>query len=331
MQLRGKELILIGNDAGLPFKTYFMGPIKTVFTTFLISIITWHLHAQELQARVTVNASQIGSQVDRKVFQTLQTGIINFLNNRKWTKETFQPGEKIDCNFLITIRQSSEDNVYKAILVVQAARPVYNASYQTPLINFQDESFSFKYVEYQPIEFNENRVSGSDPLVSNLSATLAFYAYLILGLDFDSFALNGGDAYFQKTQLIINNAPEGKEIEGWKAFDGQRNRYWLMENLTNRRYALFHDAFYNYYRLGLDKMYESDEEGRNGVMNAVNLLHTLNSDIPNTMIIPVFFQGKSMEIVKIFKKAQPDMRSKVRELLTRLDITNANLYKQELK
>ena len=211
--------------------------------------------AQELQARISINSAKVPNNIDKKVFQTLQNALTNFLNNRKWTNEAFQQNEKIVCNFLITIREVLPDNGFKATIAVQAARPVYNTAYQSPLINFQDENFAFKYVEYQPIEFNENRVSGSDPMVSNLSATLAYYVYMIIGLDFDSFALKGGDPYFQKAQLIVNNAPEGRNIEGWRAFDGLRNRYWLMENLTNTRYTLIHDAIYSYYRMGLDHMY----------------------------------------------------------------------------
>ncbi|MBC7850886.1 MAG: DUF4835 family protein, partial [Chitinophagaceae bacterium] len=287
--------------------------------------------SQELTARLSVNAGQVSSQVDKKVFLTLQTALTNFLNNRKWTGETFQASEKITCNFLINIRESLGDNTYKATLMVQAARPIFNAAYQSALINFQDETFTFKYVEYQPIEFNENRVSGSDPLVSNLSATLAYYVYVILGLDFDSFSLRGGDPYFQKAQLIVNNAPEGRNLEGWRAFDGLRNRYWLMENLTNNRYALIHDALYSYYRLGMDLMYENEDEGRNAIMNTINLVNTLNNDIPNSMIVQFFFQGKANEIIKIFKKAMPDQRNRVRDILSKIDISNSNLYKQELK
>jgi len=287
--------------------------------------------AQELQVRLSVNASQVNNQVDRKVFQTLQTALTNFLNNRKWTSETFQQNEKIACNFLINIRESLSDNSYKATLVVQAARPIYNTNYQSPIINFQDEAFAFKYVEYQPIEFNENRVSGSDALVSNLSATLAYYVYIILGLDFDSYSLRGGDPYFQKAQLIVNNAPEGRNIEGWRAFDGLRNRYWLMENLTNNRYTLIHDAIYSYYRLGFDRMYENEDEARSAIMNTINMINTLNSDIPNSMIVQFFFQGKANELVRLFKKAEPDTKNRARDILSKIDISNSNLYKQELK
>jgi hypothetical protein len=287
--------------------------------------------AQELQARIAINAGQVSNQIDRKVFQTLQSALTNFLNNRKWTTETYQQHERIACNFMINIRESVGDNSYKATLMVQAARPIYNSSYQTPLINFQDEAFSFKYVEYQPIEFNENRVSGSDALVSNLTATLAYYVYIILGLDYDSFGLRGGDPFYQKAQQIVNNAPEGRNIEGWRAFDGLRNRYWLMENLTNNRYALIHDAIYSYYRLGLDMMYENEEEGRNAVMNTINIINTLNADVPNSMVVQFFFQGKANEIVKLFKKGDPEMKNRARDILSRIDVTNANLYKQELK
>ena len=287
--------------------------------------------AQELQARFTINTQRLSSQADKKAFQTLQSALTIFLNNRKWSTETFQTNEKIVCSFLLNVSEALGNNTYRATLTIQAARPVFNTSYETPLVNFLDESVLFKYVEFQQVDFNENRVSGSDPLASNLTAILAYYAYVILGLDFDSFALRGGDPYFQKAQAIVNNAPEGRDISGWKAFDGLRNRYWLMENLTNNRYTLVHDAIYSYYRLGLDYMYENETEARTAVLNSLNLLNTLNNDIPNTMIVQFFLQGKATELSRIFKKAIPDDKQRAREILVKLDIPNANTYKQELK
>jgi hypothetical protein len=287
--------------------------------------------SQELQARITINAQAVNSQTDRKIFQTLQSGLTNFLNNRKWTNETFKVNEKIVCNFMINITEALPGNIYKASLTIQAARPVYNTTYETPLINFQDEAFTFKYVEYQPLEFNENRVSGSDPLVSNLTATIAYYVYMILGLDYNSFALRGGDPFFQKAQTIVNNAPEGRDITGWKAFDGLRNRYWLTENLTNNRYALVHDGFYSYYRLGMDLLYENETAGRTAILNTIGQFNTLNNDIPNTMIVQFFFQGKATELIRIFKKGTPEEKQKAQEMLSRLDISNSNRYKQELR
>lgn len=286
--------------------------------------------AQELQARISINSSSVSSQVDKKIFQTLQTALQNLLNNRKWTNDAYQQQEKINCNFLLVITEAN-NNVFKGNLTVQAARPVFNSTYNTPLVNFRDEAVAFRYVEFQPIEFNENRVSGSDGLTSNLPAIFAYYVYLILGLDYDSFSLRGGDPYFQKAQYIVNNAPDGRDIVGWKAFDGQRNRYWLIENLVNNRYTLAHDAIYNYYRLGMDFMYENEPEARAAILNAISQLTTLNNDMRNSMIIPFFFQGKSMELVRVFKKAPPEERQKAREMMERLDISNANTYKQELK
>jgi hypothetical protein len=298
---------------------------------FLVILICKVAVSQELQAKITVNASRISSQVDKKVFQTLQNALNNFLNTRRWTKENIQPNEKIVCNFLLNIADVSTDNIYKASLTIQAARPVYNSGYDSPIVNFIDESVSFRYVEFQPIEFNENRVSGSDPLVSNLTAVFAYYVNIILGMDFDSFALRGGDAYFQKAQNIVNNAPDSRDITGWRNFDGQRNRYWLADNFTNSRYTLMHDAIYSYYRLGLDNMYENGTEARTAVLNTLNFLNNINTENPNSMALAFFFQGKAKEFVGIFKKVPPDERSRALDLLARLDITNSNTYKQELK
>jgi hypothetical protein len=303
---------------------------KLLAVVFVCAAFISRSSAQELQARVSINASKISSQTDKKIFQTLQNALTTFLNNRKWTEDTYQQNERINCNFLLTIN-TAENNVYTASMAVQAARPVYNSTYVTPLINFLDDQITFKYVEYQPLEFNENRVSGTDGLTSNLTATIAFYVYVILGLDHNSFSLRGGDAFFQKAQNIITNAPDGRDIIGWKAFDGQRNRYWLMENLTNNKYALLHEAMYNYYRLGLDNMYDNEQDARQAVLNAITQFNTLNNDQQNSMIVPFFFQGKSNEIVKIFKKAPPTEKQRVQEMMVRLDISNANVYKQELK
>lgn len=302
--------------------------ILLILTVALLPILA---QSQELNARVSINASRISSQTDKKVFSTLQNTITTFLNSRKWTNETFQANEKINCNFLLDIGEAQPGNIYKAVITVQAARPVFNSTYETPLINFRDEVVAFRYVEFQPFEFNDNRVAGSDPLVSNLSATFAYYVYIILGLDFNSFSLRGGDQYFQKAQNIVNNAPENRDIAGWKAFDGLRNRYWLVENLVNNRYNSIHDAMYSYYRLGMDNMYENESEARNAVLNTLNMLNSLNNDIGNTMIIPFFMQGKSQELIKIFKKSSPDEKQKVRDILMKIDISNANTYKSELK
>jgi hypothetical protein len=300
---------------------------KKLFSLILILALAGGAQAQELQARLTVMAGKVSTQVDKKVFQSLQTALNTWLNNRKWTTDAYQPNEKIKCNFLINIDEDKGNNVFKGTLTVQAARPVYGSTYESPLINFQDNELVFKYVEFQPIEFNENRVQGNDPLAANLTAVLAYYVNIILGLDYDSFAPRGGDPYYQKALNIVNNAPESRDIAGWKTFDGLRNRFRLIENLTDSRFALAHDALYTYYRSGMDKMIEDEKEARNGVLNALTFLNTLNRDNPNSMFLPVFFQGKSNEIAKLFSRADADTKTRARDLLVKLDITNTATYK----
>lgn len=300
---------------------------KKIFISIMLTLSAALGNCQELQARITVLASKISSQVDKKVFQTLQSALDNFINNRKWTKDNFQTSEKINCSFLINIDKDLGDNAYNATLTIQAARPIYNTTYESPLINYMDDNLTFRYVEFQPIEFNENRIQGSDPEAANLTATLAYYIYFILGMDYDSYSLRGGDAYFQKAWNIVNNAPEGGDIKGWKQFDGLRNRYFLAENINNSRFALIHDAIYTYYRTGLDNFYDKEDEARNAVMNCLNYLNTINTANPNSMLLQFFFQGKTTELVKMFSKASPDIRARARDLLIKLDVTNINAYK----
>jgi hypothetical protein len=303
---------------------------RIVFSLLLVLSVTI-ARSQELQAKVTVNAQRVYNTVDKKIFTTLQTQLTNLINNRKWTNDVFQGHEKIECNFLLNIDKVLETNVYQASLTIQAARPVFNSTYQTALINFMDADVTFRYVEFQPVEFNENRVQGNDPLVGNLTAVFGYYIYTILGLDYNSFSPKGGDAFFQKALNIVNNAPENRSITGWKAFDGLRNRYWLAENLTNNRYNVIHDVMYTYYRQGLDKMYESEVDARKAIVNALKQLKNFNEQNQNTMILQFMMQGKSMELIKIFQKAPQPEKSEVANILAAIDITNASKYKEELK
>lgn len=296
----------------------------------LTFVLASKMHAQEFQAKVTVIASRVPSTVDKKIFTTLQTQLTNFLNNRKWSNETFKQNEKIECSFLLNIESVLETNIYKASLTVQAARPVYNSTYQAALVNFMDADVAFKYVEYQPVEFSDSRVQGSDALAANLTAVFAYYAYTIIGLDFDSFTPKGGEPYFQKAQNIVNNAPEGKNISGWRVFDGLRNRYFLIENLMNTRYNIVHDVIYSYYRSGLDKMYEAEAEARSNVLQSLIQFEAFNKENANTMIVQFFMQSKSQELIGIFKKGTPQEKQKALEVLTLLDIANIARYKQEL-
>ena len=301
---------------------------KKFFICLAFTLFAVTSREQEIQARLSVIVNKVSSQVDKKIFVTLQTALTNFLNSRRWTNDVFQPGEKIQCNFLLTIDQDLGNNVFKGKLTAQAARPIYNTSYDSPIMNFLDDNVTFRYVEFQPIEFNENRVQGNDPLAANITAVLAFYVNIILGLDYDSFSLKGGDTYFQKAWNIVNNAPENSDIGGWKSYEGLRNRYWLAENFNNNRFALVHDALYTYYRSGMDIFYENEDAGRTGIINCLNYLNTINNENPNSMAMQFLFQGKSNELLKVFSKANADQKNRARDLLTKLDITNAAAYKE---
>ncbi len=287
--------------------------------------------AQELLAKVTVIASRVNTTVDKRIFITLQTQLNNLMNTRKWTNDVFQQNEKLECSFILNIESIVEPNVYKATLTVQAARPVYNSSYQCALVNFLDAEVTFKYQEFQPVEFNESRIQGNDPVAANLTAIFAYYAYMIIGLDYDSFSPKGGEAFFRKAQNIINNAPEGKGLSGWRVFDGLRNRYWLNENLINNRYNIVHDVIYSYYRAGMDKWYDNEEEARKNVMQSLIQLQAFNKENANTMILQFFMQGKMQELIALFKKGTPEERSRAIQVLSELDIINGPAYKQQLK
>ncbi|HTR30513.1 MAG TPA: DUF4835 family protein [Puia sp.] len=307
-------------------------PKKIFLFIVILTGLVARVWAQDINANVTVIASRVPSTVDHKVFTTLQNALHDFINGRNWSNEAFQNNERIRCNFLINISAAGDNNSYSATLTVQAGRPVYNSGYTSPLINFQDESFAFRYSEYQPLDFSDNRVQGTEPLAANLTAEVAYYVYVILGLTFDSFSLRGGDPYFQKALNIVNNAPDSREISGWKTFDGIYNRYWLIENLTNSKYTLVHDAYYAYYRTGLDLLYDKPAEGRNGVLNALNMLNTINQENPRLMIMQFFFQGgKANEVSKIFVQSDPDQKARALDLLTHLDISNINTYKADLQ
>ncbi len=305
--------------------------IIKIFSVFLCSFCGTLTHAQELNSRVTVVSNRVNNTVNRNTFNTLQNALTTFINNRKWTSDPFEPNERIDCQFLLNLESTDQPNIYTASLTIQAARPVFNTSYKSPIINFKDDNVIFKYIEFQQLEYNENRITGNDPLISNLTAVMAYYVNLILAFDYDSFSLRGGDPYFLKAQNIVNNSPDGRGISGWKAFDGIRNRYWLVENTTNPRYSVIHDIYYNYYRLGLDQLYTDEAKARTELLNVVNLIDRFNTEAPNTMVNQFFLQSKASEFVNVFKKAAPAEKSRVLEILPKYDVANATKYREGLK
>ena len=299
--------------------------------SFLMMAFIIGVSAQEFNAKVIVNAQSVSSSIDKKIFVTLQNQLTNFITGRKWTNDKFNANERIQCSFVINIESSTDANVFKGKMVVQSARPIFGSSYTAAMFNYQDQDIAFKYIEYQPIEFNENRVQGSDALVANLPAIFAYYINMILAMDYDSFAPKGGETYYQKALNVVNNAPDGQDIKGWKAFDGLGNRYWLNENLTNTKYNLLHDVIYGYYRGCLDKMGDKEKEARTAMTKSITQLYNIYKENSNFMFLQFFIQGKSKELVGVFQNGTAEEKSKAAEMLSALDVSKADFYKQQLQ
>jgi hypothetical protein len=291
--------------------------MRNIITIILVLFVHKGI-AQELFCNVQVNASQVQT-MDRKVFQTLQTAIYEFVNNTKWTSTNFKNEERIECNFLINIKEKVSNDEYKASIQVQSSRPIYGTSYKSTMFNYLDNNFRFRYLEYQPLEFNENTH------ISNLTSVLAYYVYIVLGLDFDTFSDYGGATYFIKAQNIVNNAQNAREI-GWKAFENDKNRYWLVHDLLDTRYEAIHNCYYRYHRLGLDLMSEKIDDARFEITEALQGLRKIYQNNPSAFILKIFFDSKSDEIIKIYSESFPNEKARIIKLLVEIDPANSTKY-----
>ena len=285
---------------------------------FFLMYISLGSDAQEIFCRVQVSASQIQTS-DRKVFQTLQTAIHEFVNNTKWTSASIKNEERIECTFLINIKERVSNDEYKASIQVQSTRPIYGTSYKSTMLNYLDNNFRFRYLEYQSLEFNKNAH------ISNLTSVLAYYVYIVLGLDFDTFSEYGGAPYYIKAQNIVNNAQNAREI-GWKAFESDKNRYWLVHDLLDTRYENIHHCYYRYHRLGMDLMSDKTDDGRYEITEALHELRNIYQNNPSAFILKIFFDAKADEIIKIYSEAFPNEQSRIIKLLTEIDPANSTKY-----
>ncbi len=296
--------------------------MRNILILLLINLICAQAFAQDLNCAVTVNAEKV-TQTDPKIFKTLETSIFEFMNTRKWTDDVFKPEERIECQILITITEELASDKFRAQASVVSRRPVYGSDYNSTLLNFVDKDFEFNYAEYQPLEFNENQFT------SNLTAMLAYYAYIIIGLDYDSFAPKGGDKYFLKAQTIVNQAGNA-DAKGWKSYDGTRNRYWYITNILDPKFAAIRDASYQYHRQALDQMYNDQTKPITIITKALQTLDNINRTSPNSMVLQLFFSAKSDELLGLYSKATPAEKSKAVSYLTRLDPINADSYQELL-
>lgn len=296
---------------------------RIVLIVVLINVLGLHLSAQELNCDVQVITPKLQT-ADPAIFKTFENAVYEFMNNRTWTDDSYNNNERIECKLIITLTDELSSDRFRANATLQSIRPVYNSDYKTVLFNYVDKEFEFVYSEYLPLEFNENAH------LSNLTSMLAYYAYIMVGIDYDSFGKNGGSPYFIKAQSIVNNAQNVNE-RGWKSYENVRNRYWLIENLMNGKYASYRNCIYDYHRLGLDKMYDNRNGGTKTITNCLEKLNLLNNENPNLMALQLFFNAKSDELISIYSAAPPAEQTKAINYLTRLDAANSEKYLNILK
>jgi hypothetical protein len=297
------------------------------FLLLALHCLAFTASGQELNCKVAIQHGRI-LNVDPQVFRTMERSITEFLNNRKWTTDEWTANEKLDVNVMIGLTEKTpDDDVYKGTISIQASRPVYNSSYTSPTVNFVDRDVIFRYSQFNPLQFDDNRVAGSDALASNLPAILAFYVYFTLGLDYESFAPNGGSVYFKRAQNVVNNAPEATgQIIGWRAVEGNRNRYWLVDQVLNPRFAAFRTYWYAMHRAALDNMYAQPEESRQKILAGLEQLQQMNKENPSSVLLQFFFNAKSDELIRIMGQATREDRTKYVPMLMAMDVINTRKY-----
>ncbi|MCD4769590.1 MAG: DUF4835 family protein [Bacteroidales bacterium] len=281
-------------------------------------------NAQELNCSVQVSGQRIQGS-NREVFQTMQKELYEFMNNTVWTNHVYSYSERIDCNILINLTDQLSADEFRGTIRINARRPVYNTTYNTTMLNCVDNNFQFRYVEFVSLEF--------DPTIhrSNLTSVLAYYAYLILGFDYDSFSPMGGTEYFELAERIVSNA-QNAPVPGWKPYDGSRNRnrYWLIKNILDRQYSSVRQFIYDYHVNGLDKLESNITESRTGMVETLRLLQEVYRSRPDPFMyyLIIVMESKSEEIINVFSDAFPEEKNRVVEILTEIDPANKSKYEK---
>jgi len=293
-------------------------------TLFLLALSSLQVvKAQELNCQISVTSRQVEG-TDRQIYNSLQTALYEFMNNRKWSSYSFTIDERIECTMMFTISDRVSVDQFKGTLNVVLRRPVYKSSYNSPLLNHIDRDIEFKYIEFESLEFNDNS------FISELTGLLAYYANIAIGLDFDSFQLMGGTPFFEKAMNIVNMA-QSSAFTGWKAFEGTKNRYWLAENLTNSSYSKLREFLYNYHRLGLDVMSENVDGGRQAITESLELLRQAYRDKPNSYLLQLILDSKRDEFINVYSGAPDNEKVTVVNLLKEIDPANGSKYQKILE
>ncbi len=293
-----------------------------IFAAHLLPFGT--LSGQELMCNVQVSAQRIQGS-NRQVFQTMQRDIYEFMNNTIWTSHVYSFSERIDCNITINLTEQLSADEFRGTIQVQLRRPVFNTTYNSTVINLVDNNVQFRYVEFQPLEFDPNSHC------SNLTSLLAYYAYMIIGFDYDTFSPLGGTEFFSIAEKIVTNAQSAPE-SGWKPYDGSRNRnrYWLVKNVLDQQYQDVRRFLYEYHMSGLDRMESRINESRTSIVESLRLLQRVHRSRPDPFMyyLQAVMDAKSDEIVNIFSQAFPEERNRVVEILTEIDPANRSKYER---
>ncbi len=294
--------------------------ILRLFPLVILLFLLKPVKSQELFCSIEVNISQIQG-VDKKIFEAMRSSLYEFMNSRVWTNYQYRSIERIECSMLLTITEAISLDEFKGSLTLALRRPVFNSTYNTVLFNFIDKDIQFKYSEYESLDFDENT------FFSNLTSILGFYAYLFIGLDFDSFSLEGGNPYFQAAQNIVNLA-QNTNYKGWKSFENQRNRYWIIENLTNPAYKPVRKFFYEYHLKGLDKLYDDTFNGRTAMLNSLKYLLDIKKQRAGLIILQIIADSKRDEFVNVFSEGQPMEKTQAITILKEIDPANSAVYQK---
>lgn len=293
----------------------------------LAMALSFTAYGQELRCNVQVVSQQVQGS-NKQVFQTLQNAIYEFMNNWVWTNHVYTIEERIECNLMINITEQISADEFKGTLTVQASRPVYNSNYTTTTLNFIDNDIHFRYVEFSPLEFDLNSFT------SNLTSILGFYAYYILGLDYDTFSMFGGTPYFANAERIVINAQNTAE-SGWKPLDdlAHKSRYWLSKDILDPDYEPLREFNYRYHRLGLDLMDEKVAEGRAEITNSLELIQDIYRKRPDPYmyLLRLVFDSKVDELINVYTESYPEERNRAHAILIEVDKTNTNKYKAILE
>lgn len=295
------------------------GVFKIIVLLSMVLTFT-HVKGQELNCSVQINSSQVQGS-DKSIFEVMQKNIFEFMNTTTWTNNVYKSTERIECSILINITEQISTGDFKATIQVQSRRPIFNTSYFSTTLNHLDKDFAFKFNEFDNLEYSKNTFS------SNLTSVLAFYANIIIGLDYDSFSQSGGTRYFQEAQKIVGNAQSAQEA-GWKAFESERNRYWFAQNMLHQNYQPLRLCFYQYHRLGFDIMAENVVQGRVEVLKSLLQLEKVHDRRPGNFQLKIFFNSKVDEIVNLFSDGLAKEKTQITNLVNKIDPTNQSKYEK---